>query len=279
MMTRGPQLSDERDVSRVRQHRDNLATPSSCLASSAFPIPCLDQDPCQQSSDRRLVLISSGAQVAVLACRSRSPSTTPFVVMTLEGKDETIRFLYAILRQFNPTEIDWEAVARDPILMQPISNGHAARMRYFRIRVALGKVLARRCSPDNSNNRVSKPKKNRSSGAQHRSTLTTPEGSPDIEDISPYVEVGSFADMGASPPDGFTSLDNPFGGLGSTGFDTASVGPSVGMSSFSMFAPVVELDSDEPQHIKSEPEAAQAMTGWSQQSWNGELFAPLSEPI
>ncbi|PHH67645.1 hypothetical protein CDD80_681 [Ophiocordyceps camponoti-rufipedis] len=231
--------------------------------------------------------------------------------MTLEGREETIRFLYAILRQFNPAEIDWEAVARDPILMQPISNGHAARMRYFRIRVALGKIAARRCSPDSSNDRVSKPKKNRSSGAQHRSTLATPEGSPDIEDISPYVELGSFPDIGSSPSNGFTGLDNPFGPLGPTfvdpplftpsmppsadpsapapasmlytdyfvpsGFDTAAVEPAVAMSSFTMFAPVVELDGDEPQHIKPEPEMAQPTTGWSQHAWNGELFAPSNE--
>ena len=34
-------------------------------------------------------------------------------------------------------QIDWNEVAKDPILSQPITNGHAARMRYSRFRSAM----------------------------------------------------------------------------------------------------------------------------------------------
>lgn len=44
------------------------------------------------------------------------------------------RFLFAILRQKNLKDIDWNQVAQDPVLMSPITNGHAARMRYSRFR-------------------------------------------------------------------------------------------------------------------------------------------------
>ncbi|KAK8086413.1 hypothetical protein PG994_001387 [Apiospora phragmitis] len=47
------------------------------------------------------------------------------------------RFLFAILKQKNLKDIDWNAVARDPILSQEITNGHAARMRYSRFRQAM----------------------------------------------------------------------------------------------------------------------------------------------
>ncbi|KAK0706573.1 hypothetical protein B0T26DRAFT_680240 [Lasiosphaeria miniovina] len=44
------------------------------------------------------------------------------------------RFLFAILQQKCLKDIDWEKVAHDPILLQDISNGHAARMRYSRFK-------------------------------------------------------------------------------------------------------------------------------------------------
>ncbi|KAI9647194.1 hypothetical protein NHQ30_003577 [Ciborinia camelliae] len=44
------------------------------------------------------------------------------------------RLLYAILSQKCLKDIDWNKVARDPILSQEITNGHAARMRYSRFK-------------------------------------------------------------------------------------------------------------------------------------------------
>ncbi|SPO05750.1 uncharacterized protein DNG_08437 [Cephalotrichum gorgonifer] len=51
--------------------------------------------------------------------------------------NQMTRFLFAILRQKCLKDIDWNEVARDPILAQPITNGHAARMRYSRFKSAM----------------------------------------------------------------------------------------------------------------------------------------------
>ncbi|KAK0670065.1 hypothetical protein QBC41DRAFT_318731 [Cercophora samala] len=47
------------------------------------------------------------------------------------------RFLFAILQQKCLKDIDWNKVAQDPNLAQPITNGHAARMRWSRFRSAM----------------------------------------------------------------------------------------------------------------------------------------------
>ncbi|KAI0202583.1 hypothetical protein F4808DRAFT_66992 [Astrocystis sublimbata] len=75
--------------------------------------------------------------------------------MSSNNDNAMTRFLFAILKQKNLKDIDWNAVAHDPILSQPITNGHAARMRYSRFRsVMLGLEPTRR-------NRVAEPAKNR----------------------------------------------------------------------------------------------------------------------
>ncbi|KEZ43791.1 hypothetical protein SAPIO_CDS3938 [Scedosporium apiospermum] len=51
--------------------------------------------------------------------------------------NQMTRFLFAILKQKCLKDIDWNEVAKDPILAQPITNGHAARMRYSRFRSAM----------------------------------------------------------------------------------------------------------------------------------------------
>jgi hypothetical protein len=60
-------------------------------------------------------------------------------------------------------QIDWTKVAHNPVLAQPITNGHAARMRYSRFKAAmLGLEPQRRNRTNASNNnksRVSKKKK------------------------------------------------------------------------------------------------------------------------
>lgn len=52
-------------------------------------------------------------------------------------ENDTALFLYAILKQVKVRDVDWSAVAQDPILLRPIPNGHAARMRYLRFRNSL----------------------------------------------------------------------------------------------------------------------------------------------
>ncbi|KAI1870017.1 hypothetical protein JX265_003157 [Neoarthrinium moseri] len=71
------------------------------------------------------------------------------------------RFLFAILQQKNLKDIDWNQVARNPILAQEITNGHAARMRYSRFRSAmLGLEPQRRNKTSKEkSNRVTKSKK------------------------------------------------------------------------------------------------------------------------
>ncbi|KAI9158483.1 hypothetical protein HJFPF1_06478 [Paramyrothecium foliicola] len=54
--------------------------------------------------------------------------------MSPNSDNAMARFLFAILKQKNLKDIDWNQVAQDPVLMSPITNGHAARMRFSRFR-------------------------------------------------------------------------------------------------------------------------------------------------
>ncbi|KAI3552521.1 hypothetical protein CABS01_06941 [Colletotrichum abscissum] len=80
--------------------------------------------------------------------------------MSSNTDNQMTRFLFAILKQKNLKDIDWNAVAHDPILSQPITNGHAARMRYSRFRSAmLGLEPQKRNRATANKNRVTKNKK------------------------------------------------------------------------------------------------------------------------
>ncbi|OLN92103.1 hypothetical protein CCHL11_01509 [Colletotrichum chlorophyti] len=80
--------------------------------------------------------------------------------MSSNTDNQMTRFLFAILKQKNLKDIDWNAVAHDPILTQPITNGHAARMRYSRFRSAmLGLEPQKRNRTAANKNRVTKSKK------------------------------------------------------------------------------------------------------------------------
>ncbi|KAN0110137.1 hypothetical protein V8E51_006524 [Hyaloscypha variabilis] len=73
------------------------------------------------------------------------------------------RLLYAILSQKCLKDIDWNKVAHHPILMQEITNGHAARMRYSRFKKQMdGTATVRRPRGPNTNSprkaKVEKPK-------------------------------------------------------------------------------------------------------------------------
>ncbi|KAF8856286.1 hypothetical protein BDZ45DRAFT_691913 [Acephala macrosclerotiorum] len=68
--------------------------------------------------------------------------------------------LYAILKQKCLKDIDWNKVAADPILSEPITNGHAARMRYSRFKKQMdGNAPTRR--PRNGTSSSSTPKRSR----------------------------------------------------------------------------------------------------------------------
>lgn len=69
------------------------------------------------------------------------------------------RFLFAILQQKNLKDIDWTQVAHNPILTQPISNGHAARMRYSRFKQSLLGHQPQKRNRNPTKSKVTKSKK------------------------------------------------------------------------------------------------------------------------
>ncbi|GAO14257.1 uncharacterized protein UV8b_08123 [Ustilaginoidea virens] len=76
--------------------------------------------------------------------------------MSPNGDNAMARFLFAILKQKNLKDIDWNQVAQDPVLLQPISNGHAARMRYSRFRATVTGHEPQRRNRHGEKDRVSK---------------------------------------------------------------------------------------------------------------------------
>ncbi|WZH46346.1 uncharacterized protein QYS62_007420 [Fusarium acuminatum] len=79
--------------------------------------------------------------------------------MTPNSENAMARFLLAILNQKNLKDIDWNQVAADPVLLQPITNGHAARMRFARFRATVtGHEPQKRARPADKC-RVTKAKK------------------------------------------------------------------------------------------------------------------------
>jgi len=80
------------------------------------------------------------------------------------GDNATARFLFAILKQKNLKDINWEQVAKDPVLLDPAPNGHAARMRYSRFKATVtGQQPSKRNrTPSGEKSRVSKPSKKES---------------------------------------------------------------------------------------------------------------------
>ncbi|KAI0181907.1 hypothetical protein GGR52DRAFT_60356 [Hypoxylon sp. FL1284] len=80
--------------------------------------------------------------------------------MSTNNDNAMARFLFAILQQKNLKDIDWNVVAHNPNLIQPITNGHAARMRYSRFKSSiLGLEPTRRNRTGQPRSRVTKAKK------------------------------------------------------------------------------------------------------------------------
>lgn len=108
------------------------------------------------SSPPSISTVSAGVKPSLTSLTSdqstnRNPST-----MSPNSDNAMARFLFAILKQKNlkdvgylflsvsstfsdgeSIKIDWNLVANDPVLLQPITNGHAARMRYSRFRTTV----------------------------------------------------------------------------------------------------------------------------------------------
>ncbi|KAI5466915.1 hypothetical protein BGZ63DRAFT_418664 [Mariannaea sp. PMI_226] len=79
--------------------------------------------------------------------------------MTPNSENAMARFLLAILNQKNLKDIDWNQVAQDPVLLQPITNGHAARMRFARFRATVNGHEPTKRNRTADKSRVTKPKK------------------------------------------------------------------------------------------------------------------------
>ncbi|KAF9775502.1 hypothetical protein IL306_006379 [Fusarium sp. DS 682] len=79
--------------------------------------------------------------------------------MAPNSENAIARFLLAILNQKNLKDIDWNQVASDPVLIDPITNGHAARMRFARFRNSvIGTQPQKRSRPEDKS-RVTKARK------------------------------------------------------------------------------------------------------------------------
>lgn len=91
----------------------------------------------------------------------------PSATMANSVDNALARFLYAILKQKNLKDIDWNQVAHDDALIDPCPNGHAARMRYSRYKSTIEKALesgdSHKRSRTSERGGVTKPKKGSSS--------------------------------------------------------------------------------------------------------------------
>ncbi|KAM3438446.1 hypothetical protein MY4824_003226 [Beauveria thailandica] len=114
--------------------------------------------------------------------------------MTSNADNAMARFLFAILKQKNLKDIDWNQVANDPVLLQPITNGHAARMRYSRFRSTItGHEPTKRRSSGEKSGKVSKSSSRRDSHTK-KDTIVKSESSISLTsypqftpDVSPYM--------------------------------------------------------------------------------------------
>ncbi|KAI0884755.1 uncharacterized protein GGS22DRAFT_146626 [Annulohypoxylon maeteangense] len=105
------------------------------------------------------------------------------------------RFLFAILKQKNLKDINWDQVAHDPVLGEgkKITNGHAARMRYSRFRSSmLGLEPTRRNRTGQPKSRVTKSKKEprlrKGENVKSELALDSPELHDSIETTPPRIK-------------------------------------------------------------------------------------------
>ncbi|EPE07457.1 hypothetical protein F503_08108 [Ophiostoma piceae UAMH 11346] len=98
------------------------------------------------NTTKRMSTPGSSVSAAASGSTAGAASTTPGV-----NPDKAIaRLLYAMLKQKSLKDIDWNQVASDPVLLEGISNGHAARMRYSRFRNAVENSKSAKRQPKSS---------------------------------------------------------------------------------------------------------------------------------
>ncbi|KAH8178049.1 hypothetical protein LIA77_03131 [Sarocladium implicatum] len=97
------------------------------------------------------------------------------------------RFLYAILKQKNLKDIDWNQVAQDEALIDPCPNGHAARMRYSRYKTTIEKALesseTHKRSRTSDKGGIQKPKKGH---ASRKGSIVKSEQGMNITTLAQY---------------------------------------------------------------------------------------------
>ncbi|KAG6008493.1 hypothetical protein E4U43_000132 [Claviceps pusilla] len=106
------------------------------------------------------------------------------------------RFLFAILKQKNLKDIDWNQVAQDPVLLQPITNGHAARMRYSRFRATVTGHEPQKRSRVGDKDRVSKPYKREGSSKKNviKSEFESAVSLSSLAQLSPASLASPYSD-------------------------------------------------------------------------------------
>ncbi|KAK2605953.1 hypothetical protein QQS21_003679 [Conoideocrella luteorostrata] len=104
--------------------------------------------------------------------------------MSPNGDNAMARFLFAILKQKNLKDIDWNQVAQDPVLLQPISNGHAARMRYSRFRTTVTGHEPQKRSRHEEKDRVSKSA--RKSSSSKKDAIVKSESGVSLSSLAQY---------------------------------------------------------------------------------------------
>ncbi|KAM0247360.1 hypothetical protein ACHAQJ_009868 [Trichoderma viride] len=118
--------------------------------------------------------------------------------MSPNSENAMARFLFAILKQKNLRDIDWDLVAADNVLMEPIANGHAARMRFSRFRATItGHKPSKRGRPSNKA-RAAKVKK----GVENKKE-TSIKSEPGLSSLSSFPQFS---------PESLGSLTSPYMG-------------------------------------------------------------------
>ncbi|KAG5998333.1 hypothetical protein E4U52_000668 [Claviceps spartinae] len=104
--------------------------------------------------------------------------------MTPHAENPTACLLFAILKQKSLKDIDWNQVAQDPVLAEPIRNGHAARMRYSRFRDSFtgiaGQKRQKRTRHDGK--KISKPCKRQ--GSSKKNTRSKSDSGVDLSSLA-----------------------------------------------------------------------------------------------
>ncbi|KAG6046391.1 hypothetical protein E4U39_001397 [Claviceps sp. Clav50 group G5] len=108
--------------------------------------------------------------------------------MTSHAENATVRLLFAIIKQKSLKDIDWNQVAQDPVLLEPIGNGHAARMRFSRLRDSItGQGCQKRQKRQkrtrhDDDKKISKPRKRQ--GSSQKNTISKSDSGVDLSSLA-----------------------------------------------------------------------------------------------